>query len=49
MKVHDKLTRKKGLNKYQENKSIMLRTHNCGELTNKEVNKKVILCGWVDT
>ncbi len=24
-----------------------IRTHSCGELTNKDVNKKVILCGWV--
>ena len=49
MNVRDKLTRKKGLNKSQEMKSIMLRTHNCGELTKKEVGKNVILCGWVDT
>lgn len=27
----------------------MLRTHNCGQLTKKNVGKKVILCGWVDT
>lgn len=26
-----------------------MRTHTCGELTKKEVEKKVILCGWVDS
>ncbi len=26
----------------------MLRTHTCGELTKKDVGKKVIICGWVD-
>ena len=26
----------------------MLRTHNCGELTAKQVGKQVTLCGWVD-
>ena len=25
----------------------MLRTNTCGEITKKEVNKKVTLCGWV--
>src|ERR1041385_7939773 len=25
----------------------MLRTNNCGELTIKDVGKKVILCGWL--
>lgn len=27
----------------------MLRTHTCGELTEKNVQQKVTLCGWVDT
>ena len=27
----------------------MLKTHSCGELTKKEVGKKVILSGWVET
>ena len=27
----------------------MLRTHICGELTAKEIGKKVTLCGWVDS
>jgi len=27
----------------------MLRTHTCGELTQKEVGKRVALCGWIDT
>ncbi|MEK6968020.1 MAG: aspartate--tRNA ligase [Nanoarchaeota archaeon] len=27
----------------------MLRTHNCGELTDKDLHKKVELCGWVQT
>ena len=27
----------------------MLRTHNCGELTAKDLKKDVILCGWVAT
>ena len=27
----------------------MLKTHNCGELSKKEVGKKVSLTGWVDT
>ena len=27
----------------------MLRTHTCGELTAKEIEKKVALCGWVDS
>ena len=27
----------------------MLRTHTCGELTDKNINQNVILCGWVDT
>lgn len=27
----------------------MLRTHNCGELTGKDMSKKVVLCGWVAT
>ncbi|MBU0466458.1 MAG: aspartate--tRNA ligase [Nanoarchaeota archaeon] len=27
----------------------MLRTHTCGELRNKDIDKKVKLCGWVDT
>jgi len=27
----------------------MIRTHNCGELTKKELNKKVVLDGWVHT
>ncbi len=27
----------------------MLRTHTCGELNIKDVEKKVVLCGWVDT
>src|SRR3989338_2097987 len=26
----------------------MLRTHTCGELTEKQIGKKVTLCGWVD-
>jgi len=26
----------------------MLRTHTCGELTAKQIGKKIILCGWVD-
>jgi len=26
----------------------MLRTHTCGQLTNKEAGKKVTLCGWVN-
>jgi len=25
----------------------MLRTHNCGELTEEDINKEVVLCGWV--
>lgn len=25
------------------------RTHSCGELTKKEVSKKIKLCGWIDT
>lgn len=25
----------------------MLRTHNCGELRNEDINKEVTLCGWV--
>jgi len=32
MNVHVKLARKKGLNKSQGKKNIMLRTHICGEL-----------------
>src|SRR3989338_5860838 len=27
----------------------MLRTHNCGELSAKNVGEKVTLCGWIDT
>jgi aspartyl-tRNA synthetase len=27
----------------------MLRTHTCGELTSKNVNEKIQLCGWIDT
>ncbi len=27
----------------------MLRTHTCGELTEKDIGKKVKLCGWIDT
>lgn len=27
----------------------MLRTNTCGELTEKNINQKVTLCGWVDT
>lgn len=27
----------------------MLRTHDCGELTAKDISKKVTLCGWVST
>ncbi len=27
----------------------MLRTHTCGELTEKNIGEKVTLCGWVDT
>lgn len=27
----------------------MLRTHTCGELTEKNINQSVTLCGWVDT
>ncbi|MBI2095396.1 MAG: hypothetical protein HYT89_04445, partial [Candidatus Omnitrophica bacterium] len=27
----------------------MLRTHTCGELTEKNIGNKVTLCGWVDT
>jgi aspartyl-tRNA synthetase len=27
----------------------MLRTHTCGQLTEKDVGKEVTLCGWVDT
>ena len=27
----------------------MLRTNTCGELTDKNINQKVTLCGWVDT
>ncbi len=27
----------------------MLRTHTCGELTEKNINQKTTLCGWVDT
>lgn len=27
----------------------MLRTHTCGELTAKDVEKDVVLCGWTDT
>jgi len=27
----------------------MLRTHTCGELREKDIGKKVKLCGWVDT
>ncbi|MBN3039675.1 MAG: aspartate--tRNA ligase [Candidatus Omnitrophica bacterium] len=27
----------------------MLRTHTCGQLTAEDVNKEVILCGWVDS
>ncbi len=27
----------------------MLRTHTCGELTAKDINKEVTLCGWADT
>jgi aspartyl-tRNA synthetase len=27
----------------------MLRTHTCGELSRKDVNNSVVLCGWVDT
>ncbi|MBU2634054.1 MAG: aspartate--tRNA ligase [Nanoarchaeota archaeon] len=27
----------------------MLRTHTCSELSKKHLNKKVILCGWVDS
>ena len=27
----------------------MLRTHTCGELTAKEIEKKAALCGWVDS
>ena len=27
----------------------MLRTHTCGELTEKEVGKEIVLCGWIDT
>ncbi|MCK5393095.1 MAG: aspartate--tRNA ligase, partial [Candidatus Omnitrophica bacterium] len=27
----------------------MLRTHTCGDLTVEELNKEVVLCGWVDS
>jgi len=27
----------------------MLRTHTCGELTKKNIGKKVELCGWLDS
>ncbi|MBI2451554.1 aspartate--tRNA ligase [Candidatus Pacearchaeota archaeon] len=27
----------------------MLRTHTCGELRKKDVGKKTVLCGWIDT
>lgn len=27
----------------------MLRTHTCGEITEKNIDQKVTLCGWVDT
>jgi len=27
----------------------MIRTHSCGELTKKEIGKKVVLNGWIDT
>src|SRR3989338_523467 len=27
----------------------MLRTHTCGELSEKDIGKKVILCGWAQT
>ncbi|RMD57408.1 aspartate--tRNA ligase [Candidatus Woesearchaeota archaeon] len=27
----------------------MMRTHNCGELTEKDIGKEVTLCGWADT
>ena len=27
----------------------MIRTHNCGELTGKDISKEVVLCGWVSS
>ena len=29
--------------------SELQRTHNCGELSDKDIDKKVTLCGWVHT
>ena len=29
------------------NASTHYRTHNCGELTEKDIDKEVIICGWV--
>ena len=27
----------------------MIRTHNCGELMKNDIDKEVILCGWIAT
>ena len=33
----------------EKNEVLLLRTHNCGELSAADLDTQVALCGWVDT